>query len=113
MVCATVMFCFIIGAALGVLRFTQDTGSAIGVIGLLFTSLATTIGALSLVIRGEALKQATDDNSAKLDKVLNGDMHKIVEQSVTKVLHSWLTDEATRPSQHPPDHRAGSTPPRP
>lgn len=98
-VCGTVMFCFIAGLSVAVLRFASDGPTALGVITVLFTQLGVTIAALTLVVKGEATKVVAADTNQKVDRILNGEMQEKVEQAVQTKLIQWLQDEHARPKQ--------------
>jgi hypothetical protein len=96
-ICGTVMFCFVMATAVAIERITNDNATALSLIVILLGSLAPTIAALALVVKGESMKQTAEDTNAKVDRVLNGEMAAKIKKAYKEAL-----DETGRtPVTHP------------
>lgn len=85
-VCATVMFCFVMATAVAVLRVSHDNATALSLVVILLGSLAPTIAALAVVIKGESIKQTGEDTNQKMERVLNGEMADKIKSAYQEAL---------------------------
>lgn len=105
-ICVTVMFCFVVGTAVAIVRLTTDNNAALGLVTILFTNLGIVIAALAALIKSNSAQNTAQDVNdtvtsieSHTNRILNGEMERKVEEAVANVLTNWLTKEETRP--HP------------
>jgi hypothetical protein len=96
-VCVTVMFCFVMATAVAIVRVSHDNATALSLIVILLGTLAPTIAALAVVIKGESIKQTAVETNEKVDRVLNGEMAAKIKAAYHEAL-----DERQRYGGKPP-----------
>lgn len=85
-ICGTVMFCFVMATAVAIVHWANDPTTALTLIVILLGSLAPTIGALALVVKGESIRQTAEDTNNKVDRVLNGEMASKIKRAYKEAL---------------------------
>lgn len=96
-VCSTVMFCFVMAAAVAVVHSASDGGTALTLVVILLGTLAPTIAALAVVVKGESIKQTAEDTNQKVDRVLNGEMAAKIKTAYKEA----LAETGHHPVAHP------------
>lgn len=94
-ICATVMFCFVLGTAVAVIRLTTSN-AALGIITLCFTNLGVMIAALASFYKATMNQHKLETIETHTEGILNGEM----EAKIRAVIQDVITPEnLTSPPQ--------------